>query len=1256
MSQEQESPRVGDDSPATLSIKPPMIVSDQVEPVAHTMTLWSVQVDSLDEAEGPRTSEPAAGKEQPSSAAPAGPMYKLVRQVGSGGMGEVFEAVQVSLDRVVAVKRLKRPRLGESTKNSAALFRTEAVIAARLEHPNIVPVHDLGTDELGSPLLAMKLVEGSPWDGALRGEVKTSPWEDYLARHVDILIDVAQAVAFAHAQGIVHRDLKPAQVLLGSFGEVMLTDWGLAVCTDHGTKPASEGRILAAHLPTPATASSPAGTPALMAPEQTEFSAKGIGPWTDVFLLGGTLYYVLTTSFPFAAESPVRAVELAKECRIQPPSERSPNRAIPAELESICLKCLKAAPAERMGSALEFVRALQDYKSGAMQRRTSTKLTDEVKVKLEDGKGSYASFGECASLLAQAASHWGANPALRPLQSMMLAGHARAALRQGDLSLARLQAERLDPDAKERDAILREVAQAEEALAEQARQRRMAIRVAASLLIILAVSATAFTVVFRNERDAARASQRRAEVAETESATHLAESRTARAASDGLVTFMIDDLATRIAPLDPELKSLAEVTRRAAEHFGQAAADLDDVTPEERWRVMSGLVKVGKTAGMQGDFEVALNMGKAAIGIAESASWIASDKTHPWHHLIAQAYAGKASALRQTGDIEAALADGEKAFARIDLALKECEDCEEVLHDQRQLYLQMAKARESHGEIPPAVELGRKAVEAARANHAANPDSADARLELIASVSELARLVNLLGDYDESKGLAREAEQIMTDGPDPHSQSLEYQYSSANTLNVLSSTVAESVDDVAEAIRLRTRSDGFFGELLRRAPHVQKYRKSAIRNRFALADALAHGGNPKDGLAAAMEGIEWTHELVQLSTADWDSSMTLGENYAWAGDIARQGKETTRSLELLDTGLTIMKECIDAQPSSITWGHSLATAYMHRGTLKAGMGDREAAIEDFRLHQETFARLLESDPKNIEWRRELSAGVSNLAAMYAAAGETVLAEQYFQQMRSLAEELYKDVGPAPFVLYQIAISNNRLGGVLWDLGRVDESAEAYLVCSRTLDELAKEVPGGANERFVRTSALVFAGDSLVLLGRKDEGLEHVNEAMRRFKADKEAGLMGESGYGQWMGKSLRITAVAQMRAGELDLATQSLDEAEMLLEVCAARGKDPRCLMEYGLVSALRAQILEQRGSQEDALAMFAVARERLEKSRPKPTQGNARFAALELARAMFKLGDVEGARAIAELLSKAAIEDASFDELCARHGVTRPD
>jgi serine/threonine protein kinase len=162
-----------------------------------------------------------------------GAAFRLIRRIGRGGMGEVWEAVQVSLNRAVAVKRVvTHGKASDSTAARTRDFMMEALVSARLEHPNIVPVHDLGRDEAGAPLLAMKLVKGASWETRIREEFETLPPEQFLSRHIPTLIAVAQAVAFAHSRGVVHRDIKPSQVMLGDYGEVLLMDWGLAVVLD----------------------------------------------------------------------------------------------------------------------------------------------------------------------------------------------------------------------------------------------------------------------------------------------------------------------------------------------------------------------------------------------------------------------------------------------------------------------------------------------------------------------------------------------------------------------------------------------------------------------------------------------------------------------------------------------------------------------------------------------------------------------------------------------------------------------------------------------------------------------------------------------------------------------------------------------------------------------------------------------------------------------------------------------------------------
>jgi eukaryotic-like serine/threonine-protein kinase len=266
------------------------------------------------------------------SSDPAGTAdFELGAVLGTGGMGKVVSARQTALDRAVAAKFLKTPD-GDST----ALLR-EAIVTGRLEHPNIVPVHLLAVTGDGAPFFAMKRVEGTPWSDTLaRGQ----PLEEAL----EVLIKVCDAVSFAHARGVLHRDIKPDNVLVGSFGEVYLVDWGLAVSLE-------PDRVLPL-----AREADFAGTPAYMAPEMAAGHGGALCVQSDVYLLGATLYEVLTGRLPHRAPTPAGVVSVALEGN--PPLFESP---VPPELASICRRAMAKAPMERFPTAVAFKQALTSY-------------------------------------------------------------------------------------------------------------------------------------------------------------------------------------------------------------------------------------------------------------------------------------------------------------------------------------------------------------------------------------------------------------------------------------------------------------------------------------------------------------------------------------------------------------------------------------------------------------------------------------------------------------------------------------------------------------------------------------------------------------------------------------------------------------------------------------------------------------------------------------------------------------------------------
>jgi serine/threonine-protein kinase len=209
----------------------------------------------------------------------------VIEQIGVGGMGEVYLAEQESIGRYVAIKTLRSDKQNNSNSNK---LLHEARITGRLEHPHIVPVHSLGVDKSGFPLYVMKRVEGVSWKQAIKLPALLPKQfrveNDPLSAHLEIFERVCSAVHFAHTRGILHLDIKPSNVMLGSHGEVLLVDWGIAVSMrdeDRGDVP------LVMDL------TSPCGTPGYMAPEMAALQHDEIGPATDIYQLAASLHYAL---------------------------------------------------------------------------------------------------------------------------------------------------------------------------------------------------------------------------------------------------------------------------------------------------------------------------------------------------------------------------------------------------------------------------------------------------------------------------------------------------------------------------------------------------------------------------------------------------------------------------------------------------------------------------------------------------------------------------------------------------------------------------------------------------------------------------------------------------------------------------------------------------------------------------------------------------------------------------------------------------
>jgi hypothetical protein len=279
----------------------------------------------------------------PSGDRPTVPGFEILEELGRGGMGVVYKARQVSLNRFVALKMiLAGPYSGP---DHLARFRREAEAVACLQHPGIVQIHEIGS-HAGHSYLALEYVPG----GALTTRCAGRPLPPMLA--ADLVHTLARAVHYAHQRGVVHRDLKPGNVLMTEDGSPKITDFGLAKRLDPDGRASEELTQSGAIL----------GTPSYMAPEQASGKRGGIGPAVDVYALGAILYELLTGRPPFQADSTVDLI--FKVVSEAPASPRKLNPTLPRDLETVCLKCLQKEPAQRYGSAEALADDLKRFRNG----------------------------------------------------------------------------------------------------------------------------------------------------------------------------------------------------------------------------------------------------------------------------------------------------------------------------------------------------------------------------------------------------------------------------------------------------------------------------------------------------------------------------------------------------------------------------------------------------------------------------------------------------------------------------------------------------------------------------------------------------------------------------------------------------------------------------------------------------------------------------------------------------------------------------
>lgn len=304
----------------------------------------------------------------PRDVAPGLKRYRNFREMSRGGNGLLRSCFDPIAGRTVVVKTLL-PKCCNDRGERRRLLR-EARVTAQLQHPNTVPVYDVGNDEQDGIFFVMKRISGENFFEVIK-RIATGDEATIQAypvkRRLSILVDACQALAYAHARGVIHRDVKPENIWVGNFGEVILLDWGVAKVWGHTDDTDSirmsvlrtEHEQESSQLQTLTGGGQRPGTPLYMSPEQVEGN-RGIDERTDIFSAGVCLYELLAIREPFRGRNIDETFENIKLRDPEPPSVRSPDREMPAGADEVVMKAIQKRPGARFQTMRDFIAAIED--------------------------------------------------------------------------------------------------------------------------------------------------------------------------------------------------------------------------------------------------------------------------------------------------------------------------------------------------------------------------------------------------------------------------------------------------------------------------------------------------------------------------------------------------------------------------------------------------------------------------------------------------------------------------------------------------------------------------------------------------------------------------------------------------------------------------------------------------------------------------------------------------------------------------------
>ncbi|MGO9924553.1 MAG: protein kinase domain-containing protein [Isosphaeraceae bacterium] len=930
--------------------------------------------------------------------------YEIQKELGRGGMGVVYKARQISLNRPVALKMIKAGVLADV--DELRRFQNEAEAVALLDHAGIVPVYEVGEHE-DQRYFSMKLVEGS----SLADQLALLAANPRAA--ATLLAETAEAVHHAHMRGILHRDLKPANILIDSEDHPHVTDFGLAKRVDADVELTASGAIL--------------GTPAYMSPEQASGRRGTITTATDVYGLGAILYALVTGEAPFGGESLVDTLQAVKE---RPPRlPRNVNANVPRDLETICLKCLAKDPRRRYASAQALADDLRCWLDSRpiAARRVGPAERAWLWCKRKPAVAALAAsvmlvvIGGTTGIFAVQAR---ANASLRSANGKL--DHANTELKSSNIALDRQRTRAEEREKQAIDAVKR----FRDAVADNPDlKNNPALE---SLRKSLLKEPLAFF-------QSLRASLQADGDTRPESLARLAS-----AAHD------YADITAEIGDKEDSLRGHVE---------SQAIWESLAKDHRQNTEFQAGLAKVyfcqGKLLRETGRRAEAKKSCESAVAIYEKLSNADPSDTY-LQKQFALSQVRRGILLENSGPIEAMKAY-ESAVAIFERLIKAAPThLNDLLNYQSDLagtFMNVGSFQVKTGKPAEALESYGRAL-------AIQKKLAQEFPEVTVSQSSLAGTLTNMGTLQASTGKSAEAMksfesalEIWRKLTDVHPTVTEFQ----NGLATIHMLIA-GLQDVTKALESQRRAAAIWQKLIDTHPTVTRFRSNLAGVLHNMAGILNSQGRKAEALALFEQARSNSEAAVRADGKALHYQVSLANHLDAIGILLRETGKPAESIDSFRRAITIRRKLVDNNPGAPSFRSSLAGTQHNLARLLMSTGDNAEALALYEQARSNSEAAVRADGKVVQYQIFLANHHSAIGDLLKGSGK--LAEAFESFMRKLAtrQKLAADHPADPGFLLSVANCHNEIALLEKEMGKPAEAMASYEQ-SRAIDErLTREHP------------------------------------------------------------------------------------------------------------------------------------------------------------------------------------------------------